>query len=117
MTLCTVACQAPLSMGFFRQEHWSGLPCPPQRDLPDPGTEPESLGSPLLQMDSLPLSHGRSPIDIPRFVYSFINLWTFELFCLSAIKKDVCRNIPAQVLCGYVFKISLVYVGNENAKT
>ena len=29
MTLCTVACQAPLSMGFFGQEYWSGLPCPP----------------------------------------------------------------------------------------
>jgi len=32
----TVACQGPLSMGFFRQEHWSGLPCPPLGDLPNP---------------------------------------------------------------------------------
>ena len=48
-TLCnprTVAHQAPLSMGFSRQECWSGLPCPPPGDLPDPGTEP---GSPELQ--------------------------------------------------------------------
>jgi len=36
----TVALQAPLSMGFFRQEYWSGLPCPPPGDLPHPGTEP-----------------------------------------------------------------------------
>ena len=36
-TLWTVARQAPLSMGFSRQEHWSGLPCPPPKDLPDPG--------------------------------------------------------------------------------
>ena len=42
-TLWTVACQAPLSMGFCRQEDWSGLPSPPPGDLPDPGIKPESL--------------------------------------------------------------------------
>ena len=42
----TVAHQAPLSMGFSRQEHWSGCPCPPPGDLPDPGIEPASPGSP-----------------------------------------------------------------------
>ena len=47
----TVAHQAPLSMGFFRQEYWSGLPFPSLEDLPDPGIE---LGSPDLQADSLP---------------------------------------------------------------
>ena len=45
-TLWTVACRAPLSMGFSRQEYWSGLPCPPPGDLPSPGTEP---GSPALE--------------------------------------------------------------------
>ena len=44
----TVAHQAPLSMGFSKQEYWSGLPCPPPGDLPNPGTEPESLTSPAL---------------------------------------------------------------------
>ena len=48
-TLRTVAHQAPLSMGFCRQEHWSGLPCPPPGDLSDPGTEPTSLMSPALE--------------------------------------------------------------------
>ena len=38
----TVACQAPLSMGFPRQEYWSGLLCPTPGDLPNPGIEPES---------------------------------------------------------------------------
>ena len=38
----TVAHQAPLSMGFPRQEYWSGLPCPPPGDLPDPGMESTS---------------------------------------------------------------------------
>ena len=47
-TLWTVACQAPLSMGFSRQEYWSGLPCPPPGDLPDQGIEPLSLTSPVL---------------------------------------------------------------------
>ena len=44
----TVACQASLSMGFCRQEYWSGLPWPPPEDLPDPGFEPKSLMSPAL---------------------------------------------------------------------
>ena len=45
-TLWTIALQAPLLMGFSRQEYWNGLPCPPSRDLPDPGIEPMSLMSP-----------------------------------------------------------------------
>ena len=48
VTLWTIACQAPLSMGLSRQEQWSGLPCPPPGDLSDPGTEPTSLMSPAL---------------------------------------------------------------------
>ena len=47
-TQWTVARQAPLSMGFSRQEYWSGLPCPPPGELPDPGIKPESLMSPAL---------------------------------------------------------------------
>ena len=43
-----VACQAPLSLGFSRQEHWSGLPCSPPGDLPNPGIKPVSLMSPAL---------------------------------------------------------------------
>ena len=44
----TVACQAPLPMGFSRQEYWSGLPFPAPGDLPDPGIEPTSPVSPVL---------------------------------------------------------------------
>ena len=47
-TLWTMARQAPLSVRFFRQEYWQGLPCPPPRDLPDPGIEPATLRSPAL---------------------------------------------------------------------
>ena len=48
VTLETLPCQAPLSMGLSRQESWGGLPCPPPVDPPDPGMEPVSLMSPAL---------------------------------------------------------------------
>ena len=48
VTSWTVACQALLSMGFPRQEYWSGLPIPPPGDLCDPGIKPVSLVSPAL---------------------------------------------------------------------
>ena len=52
--------QAPLSMGFSRQEYWSGLPFPSPGDLPDPGIEP---ASPALQADSLPTELGQKPLN------------------------------------------------------
>ena len=70
LTLCTpwtVACKAPLSMGFPKQEYWSGLPFPTTGDLPHPGIKPEfDLFQLILitlhwQADSLPLSHQKSP--------------------------------------------------------
>ena len=48
VTPCTVACQFPLSMGFPRQEYWSGLLFPSPGDLSDPGIEPVSPASPVL---------------------------------------------------------------------
>ena len=53
----TAVHQAPLSMGFSRQEYWSGLSFPTPGDLSDPGIEPTPLVSSALQADSLPLSH------------------------------------------------------------
>ena len=67
VTPWTEACQAPLSVGFSKQEHWGGLPFPSPGDLPDPGTEPTS---PVLHVDSLPLSH--------LLTYKFNRI--FELF-------------------------------------
>ena len=60
-TLWSIACQAPLSMGFFRQEYWSGLPCAPPGDLPNPGIEPASLMSPALAGGFLPLAPPGKP--------------------------------------------------------
>ena len=54
--------QAPLSLGFSRQEYWNGLPFPSPGDLPDPGIEPSS---PELQADSLP----SEPPEMPGVIY------------------------------------------------
>ena len=67
LTLCDpmdcVAYQAPPSMGFSRQEYWSGLPFPSPGDLPDPGIEP---GSPAFQADALPSEPPGKPIESDR---------------------------------------------------
>ena len=76
VTPWTAAHQAPLSMGFSRQEYWRGLPCPPPGDLPNPGIELEFLASSALQVDSLPVSHQGSLHTLscissnPTLVYS-----------------------------------------------
>ena len=57
----TVAYQASQSMGFSRQEYWSGLPFPSPGDLPDPGIEP---GSPALEADALPTEPPGKPIQV-----------------------------------------------------
>ena len=68
-TLWTVACQALLSMGFSRQEYWSGLPFSSPEDLPDPGIEP---GSPKLQTDALPSEPPGKPNKNDKSLINFI---------------------------------------------
>ena len=72
----TVACQAPLPMGFSQQEYCSGLPFPSPRDLPNPGMKPSLLH---WQADSLPLSHWGSPRLSKSYIDSF---FTFHLYML-----------------------------------
>ena len=62
-----VTWQAPLSMGFSQQDYWSGLPCPPPEDLPDPGIEPSSPA----------LAGGfftAEPLGKPIYTYTYIFL-------------------------------------------
>ena len=66
----TVAHQVPLSLGFSRQEYWSGLPFPPPGDIPDPGIEPCLL---YWQANSFPLSYLGS-------VGSLVQIQTWALF-------------------------------------
>ena len=70
-TLWTVARQTPRSMGFSKQEYWSGLPCPPSGDLPDPEIEPRSPVSSAFQVESLPLSHCKPLILGARLKFVF----------------------------------------------
>ena len=95
LQLCPILCSpvdcsppALLSMGFSRQEYWSGLPFPPPGDLPDPGVKPMSC---LLywQAGSLPLVPLGSRIAIPTFVYSLTSWGTFELFHVLLIMERV----------------------------
>ena len=88
----TVARQAPLSVGFSRQEYWSGLPCPPLGDLPDPGIKPALLRSPALQAVSLPseLLPGKpqskcSTIQNMRKLWC---LWVLFLTCFQHLSKS-----------------------------
>ena len=84
VTPWTVACKAPLSRRFSRQEYWSGLPFPLLGDLPDPGIKPTSPVSPALQVNSLPLSQQGSP-------------GAYRLL----IGKKTCQQEPyCQVECG-----------------
>ena len=81
-----------LSMGFSRQEYWSGLPCPSPGDLSDPGIEP---GPPASQADSLPLSHQRNLRPIIRanvlhnkdFPHKEVKTWLVSISQSTDLKK------------------------------
>ena len=76
----TVAHQDSLSMGFSRQEYWSGLLWPPTGDLLDPGIEPTSPVAPSLQADSLPLYHRGKPFLPWLFpAQEAVLRWIFQL--------------------------------------
>ena len=78
--LWTVTCQAPLSMGFSRQEYWSGLPCPPPGAPPNWGIKPAFPVSPALQAASLPLSHHAHK----AVVFPTHSVWVFPGTVVSA---------------------------------
>ena len=83
------ACQAPVSMRFPKQEYWSELPCPPLRDLPHPGIEPESLVSPALLADSLPPARPGKPV-------TFMIALTIEW--LQPSSGNLIDSIPSHIL-------------------
>ena len=73
----TVACQAPLSVEFSRQEYWSGLSCPSPGNLPDPGIEPVSLTSPALAGGFFTISATwEDPLKCPGFLYALMSKCT-----------------------------------------
>ena len=88
LSLWTVACQAPLSMGFSRQEYWGGLPCPSPGDLSNPGIE---LRSPGLQADSLP----PEPPGTSLVAHTHFRNYTIkaQLICLLLYGKEKHQTI------------------------
>ena len=81
VTPWTVVCQDPLSMEFSRQEYWSGLPCSPSVDFPDPRIQ---VKSPVLQADIYSLSHQGRPRDGKGFWLSeFLRLLLLLLVPLT----------------------------------
>ena len=81
----TVAYRAPLSMGFSRQEYWSGLPFPPPGDLPDPGIGPRS---PARQAGSLP---AEPPDDI---IFSMFRKQERNVLIESESESEVAQSCP-----------------------
>ena len=94
----TAACQVPLSMGFSRQEYWSGLPCPPPGDLPNPGIESRS---PTLQADSLltepsgkPKNTGVGSLSLLQGIFPTSELNRDPLHCSWILYELSNQRIP-----------------------
>ena len=98
VTPWTIACQAPLSIGFSWQEYWNGLPYPPPGDLPDPGIKPASPGLLHCQVDSLPLSHKGSPF---MYVCMYVRFWPCLIACRSLVPQpEIEHTFSAVKACG-----------------
>ena len=92
----TVAYQASQSMGFSRQEYWSGVPFPSPGDLPDPGIEPPS---PALQADALPSEPPGKPIKYMNLVENIRDVPVRRLCCCAVLLLScvLCFAIPQTV--------------------
>ena len=72
----TIALQPPLSIGFSRQEYWSGLPFPARGDCSNPGIKPESLVSPVLPVEFYTTMPPSKTILLPINSYKSLSLYT-----------------------------------------
>ena len=122
VTLQNAAPQAPLSMGFSRQEYWSGLPCPPPGDLPDPGIKPRS---PTLLVESLPSEPAGKPENTGVGSLSLLQgifptqksiqgvlccRWIlYQLSYQRSPSYTTVRVCCSQVLCTYVLACMCMY--------
>ena len=97
VTLWTVAHQAPLSMGFSRQEYLSGLPCPSPGDLPDPGIKPTSLMSPAWAGGFFTTS-ATIQCEKSKFCFSELLEFIFNIFDLQFIESVDTEYVHAKSL-------------------
>ena len=118
------------SMEFLRQEYWSGLPCPPPGDLPNPGIEPRS---PALQVDSLPSVPPGKPMNtgVGSYPFSrlffwprnwtgvsciagrFFTIWATREACFLAMWMSSCFSIICWKNCPLFIKLPLLFVKNQ----
>ena len=105
MTPWTVAHQAPFSMGFSRQEYWSGLPCPPPGDLEDLGIEPASVTSPAVAGGFFFFFFftKNAPRETPLYVY----LWLIHVDVLQT-PTQYCKAIVLQLKINKLRKLGLL---------
>ena len=110
-TSWTIACQAPLSMEFSRQEFWNGLPFPTPGDLPDPGIETTSLASPASACRFFTLRHHKmfkSSQFITCIIIQFINV----SFSLEIIWSHFDKQRPLTTMYIYpimaIFKVGMI---------
>ena len=89
----TAAHQAPLSMGFSRQEYWSGLPFPSPGDIPDPGIEPRS---PTLQADALPSEPPGNNQGDAHQNYNEISPHAYQNHCYQKMAANVAGNVEGR---------------------
>ena len=118
MTPWTAACQAPLFIGFSSQEHWSGLPFPFPRDLPNPRIEPRS---PTLQADSLPTELQDSTFLIEYYFFFFERsthkyMGYFNLQTWHFLKNEHLTNIYSRFIILGCFKSLLSSGSNKIIK-
>ena len=96
VTPWTIDRQAPLPMGFSRQEYWSGLPFPAPGDLTNPGIKPSLLSLLHWQVDSLPSERSGNPL---------VGHSRFQIFLFVYRKKYVCLNRQLQYMYFYFYYI------------
>ena len=103
-TTWTIGRQAPLSIGFPRQQYWSGFPFPSLGDLPNPGIKPESLVSPAIQADSLPLRH---PVSLKtRVLLVFFTFYKWKCWGLITL-NNLFKLIQLKSCCDGVCELQV----------
>ena len=107
VTLWTVAHQAPLSMGFSKQQYWSGLPFPSPGDFSDPGIK---AGSPALQADALSSEPSGKPLHRKSTPHGYGLVWRSN----QSILKEIS---PECSLEGLMLKLKLQYFGHLMRRT
>ena len=111
MTLWTVTYQAALSVGFSRQEYWSGLPFPPPGDLPDPGIKPRS---PAFQADSLPSESPGKPYTHPGLQHISPAICPKGIFILAQMETRMRVFITVEFVLTGSWTFKLVGVKTQN---